>query len=51
MNKGNKPRRKAGNTEYTPVPFTRAHSERVKYTGKEQRREAKKEAREWNQQQ
>lgn len=49
MNKGSKPSRKAGNPSYTPVPFTRAHSERVKYTSKEQRKQAKKEARQWKQ--
>ena len=31
---------------YTPVPHTRAHSDRVRVNRKERRREAKREARE-----
>lgn len=44
MSKKNKPGRNQGDPNHTPVPHTRAHSEKVKYTKKEQREQAKKEA-------
>lgn len=47
---GKQRKKKESNSDYTPIPHTRPHSDRVRENDKEARRRARKESKEdrWN---